>query len=239
MPRKSKQPKKIKKNVKSVKTKDDVKNITQTVVVNIPETKKPARKRRARKTAPKEEIDVNARVSPAVVYFQAPSVNLPSPFNPPKPTPFLEEPVKLIPPTKSDTLAVLGDVVSQSEFAPTANFISETDKIKSQSSMIKPITIQKAFEDPPVFANTRFGFPMNEKLTVSDYEPLTRASSISETEMLYEPKIAKVSKPKIKSFKSMKKPELIELYRTKMGSDPDAKMTRFSLIQSIEKSYNL
>lgn len=217
MPRKSKQPKKIK-------------NIIQSVVVNVQDakTKKP-RKRRARKTAPKEDVDIMARVNPAVVYFQAPSVNLPSPFNPPKPTPFLEEPVKLIPPTKSDTLAVLGDVVSVGEFAPTANFISETDKIKSQSSIIKPITIQKAFEEPPLFSNTRFGL---------DYEPLTRASSISETERIYEPKI-KVSKPKIKSFKSMKKPELIELYRTKMGSDPDAKMTRFSLIQSLEKSYNL
>lgn len=216
MPRKSKQPKKIK-------------NIIQQVIVNVSDAKKkkPARKRRARKTAPKEDIDVMARVSPAVVYFPAPSVNLPSPFNPPKPTPFLEEPVKLIPPTKSDTLAVLGDVVSQGEFAPTANFISEKDKIKSQSSIIKPITIQKAFEDPNVFGNTRFGI---------DYEPLTRESSVVETERLYEPKRPK---PKTKSFKSMKKQELQELYRTQMGSDPDAKMTRFGLIQSIEKTFNL
>jgi hypothetical protein len=151
---------------------------------------------------------------------------LPSPFNPPKPTPFLEEPVKLIPPTKSDTLAVLGDVVSQNEFAPTANFISESDKIKSQSTIIKPITIQKAFEEPPVFGNSRFGNPDNENLTISD----------SGTERMYQPRIPS---QKTKSFKSMKKEELLDLYRTKTGSDPDAKSTRFSLIQSLEKAYNL
>ena len=204
-----------------------VKNIIQQVIVNVSDTKtKKPRKRRARKSAPKEAEDIMARVSPAVVYFPAPSVNLPSPFNPPKATPFLEEPVKLIPPTKSDTLAVLGDVVSQAEFAPTANFISEKEKVKSQSTIIKPIEIQKAFDEPPVFGNSRFGNPNNETLTVSDYP----------TERIYQ---RKVPKPKEKSFKSMKKAELQELYRTKMGSNPDAKLTRFGLIQSLEKAYNL
>jgi hypothetical protein len=204
-----------------------VKNIIQQVIVNVSDTKtKKPRKRRARKSAPKEAEDIMSRVSPAVVYFQAPSVNLPNPFNPPKPTPFLEEPVKLVAPTKSDTLAVLGDVVSQAEFAPTSNFISEKEKVKSQSSIIKPIEIQKAFDEPPVFGSSRFGNPNNETLTVSDYP----------TERLYEPRKA----PKTnKSFKSMKKQELQDLYRSKMGSDPDAKLSRFGLIQSIEKSYNL
>lgn len=204
-----------------------VKNIIQSVVVNISDlkTKKP-RKKRAKKSAPKEEVDIMQRVSPSIVYVQAPSVNLPSPFNQPKATPFLEEPVKLVAPTKTDTLAVLGDVVSQAEFAPTANFVSEKEKVKSQSTIISPITIEKAFEEPKVFGSSRFGVPNNETLTVSD----------TNTERLYQPRI---SSTKSKSFKSMKKQELQELYRTKMGSDPDAKMTRFSLIQSIEKSYNL
>tara|TARA_R110002126_G_scaffold278248_1_gene424758 strand:- start:717 stop:1358 length:642 start_codon:yes stop_codon:yes gene_type:complete len=204
-----------------------VKNIIQQVIVNVSDVKKKStRKRRARKSAPKEDVDIMQRVSPSIVYVQAPSVNLPSPFNPPKPTPFLEEPVKLVAPTKTDTLAVLGDVVTQSEFTPTANFVSEKEKVKSQSTIIKPITIEKAFEEPPVFGNSRFGNPNNETLTVSD----------TVTERLYQPKI---SSTKTKSFKSMKKKELQELYRTKMGSDPDAKLTRFGLIQSIEKSYNL
>jgi hypothetical protein len=217
-----------------------VKNIIQQVIVNVSDTKtKKPRKRRARKSAPKQEIDVNARVSPAVVYFQAPSVNLPNPFNPPKATPFLEEPVKLVAPTKTDTLAVLGDVVSEAEFAPTANFISEKEKVKSQSTIIKPTLIEKAFEEPPVFGNTRFDFTRPANRSKAPDSALTDNS----TEYLYAPKPAKIPKPsKSKSFKNMNKTQLQELYRTKMGTEPfigNKSLTRFDLIQSLEKSYNL
>lgn len=217
-----------------------VKNIIQSVVVNVSDTKtKKPRKRRARKSAPKEDVDIMQRVSPSIVYVQAPSVNLPNPFNPPKPTPFLEEPVKLVAPTKTDTLAVLGDVVTQAEFAPTANFISEKEKVKSQSTIIKPITIEKAFEEPPVFGNTRFDFTRPTNRSVAPDSALTDNS----TEYLYAPKPAKIPKPsKTKSFKNMNKTQLQDLYRTKMGSEPyigNKALTRFDLIQSLEKSYNL
>jgi len=166
-----KREKKAKKEKKEPKTK--VKNMIQSVVVKIggDALKRAPRRRRAPKK-PKEEEDVMARVAPAIVYQQAPTVNLPvhqafapvaqpAAFSVPVAKTLVEtveipksEPVYV--PTKRETLDILGDVVTQDEFPPTANFTSIETQIKSKETPDSVYT-----EDPlpfsQVFGNLRFG----------------------------------------------------------------------------------
>jgi hypothetical protein len=150
-----------------------IKNIIQSVVVNVGDIKKVSKRKRAPRRRPKkEEVDIMARVAPSIVYVPSPSVNVPVPaaFTPqPPPVPFSapvartftetievpkSQPIDL--PVKSETLDMLGDVVTQSEFIPTANFISETEKIKGQTTQDSIYTV-----DPlpitEVAGNYKFG----------------------------------------------------------------------------------
>ena len=160
-----------KREKKEPKTK--VKNMIQSVVVKIGgDVHKPARRRRRAPRKPKNDGDIMARVAPAIVYQQAPTAHLPTPpafTSIPPPTPFSapvaktlvetieipkSEPVYV--PSKRETLDILGDVVTQDEFPPTANFASVETKIKSKETPDRVYT-----EDPlpitQVLGNMRFG----------------------------------------------------------------------------------
>ena len=163
-----------------------VKNIIQQVIVNVSDVKKKStRKRRPRKRVPKEAEDIMARVAPSIVYFQAPSVNLPAPFSTQVPRTLSEsvakepyvkasEPIKISQP--NDSLDKIGDNISEKEFAPTANFISTQAKLKAKSIIARQNDMPNVFEEPPVFGNTRFSRP----------KKFERPESII-TERLYEP----------------------------------------------------
>lgn len=202
-----------------------IKNIIQSVVVNVGDIKKVSKRKRAPRRRPKkEEVDIMARVAPSIVYLPSPSVNVPVPaaFTPqPPPVPFSapvartftetievpkSQPIDL--PTKSETLDMLGDVVTQSEFIPTANFISETEKIKGQTTQDSIYTV-----DPLPITEVAGNYKFGELETASSMMSDTMSDT---TSMITTDGNTK----KKRAYNASEKPpsnRLIELYMNRIG----------------------
>lgn len=245
MPRKSKQPKKIK-------------NIIQSVVVNISDHKKTTSKRKRRQPKKKatEAVDIMARIPPTIVY-QSPSVNLPSQFTPqPQQIPFSvpvtktlvetieipkSEPLSL--PSKRETLESLGDVVHEFEFAPTANFISEKDRINSQLTSDKVYT-EEPFSQSSVQGNTKFGEEesvLSQKSSEEEEEEeYIFYKKPEEKDSIIQPKPKKIRR-KITQFDRMNKIELQQVFRKKLGEPMvgNKYLTKGDMINMLKSEYNL
>jgi hypothetical protein len=112
----------------------------------------------------------------------------------------MSEPIKTPVEIGNDPLAKIGDPISQEEFTPNANFISEEQKINSQKT-INENTINKYFKTSKVIGNSRFGIPEEEFIT-----PVKAKKPISEVEALSVPIVVEPSSNK-KSKKKTLVPE--------------------------------
>lgn len=241
------------------------KNVIQQVIVKLDEGVKKVQKRRRRtaKRQPKrEEVSVISSVAPAIVYQQAPMVNLPPAFTPPPPPPAfkpvavksLAEMATMTEPTKRATLT---DVQGESMEIPPKAIKRPTltdvqgDSIIIQAKPIKEVDIPKIEkigdtvtmgEFPPT-ANFISPFDLqkaqetNEKIYTEEPETFKSKVAGDETfgisfEQLEEPTQYKIKVPKKKESEQL---EIIPPEQIKTPKTP--KRTNVKVYEKYMQTY--